>query len=448
MRVLFFVSLLFQSALAFADGCIPQSEMQAIAQGFPQFAELANSEYCPDGSETAHLIAGLEFMRQTRFQDPMDRSPDQLFSGTFANDWWGYFTGRVNNFEVDNSCPKGVIAYVWAFGGSTMYACAAALTDNFTGLDLASVFMHEARHLDGFPHVTCSRGPRKGLSGACDNEITDTGSYDVTVETYAQIAKYAPDVHPALRAYARNTSIVYADEAFEVPVQISRNQHFLVMTNDTVLHALNLDGYHEQVGVAPETGNVVMRAQNMILLPDNKDSTARYFFAHSEGDIPTQAGALAEEYNGLAPIDRGTFVDAHIGTQWTARLYTTKLRMDCNPNSPGTEELALPETPVSLTYMGGYDRGASSIQMIMQSGKVYDIGCSRNRAFMQDSQFTVDQPYRKIYAMGGLTLGVTMDGNIRSLENGTSQPYAMGAGVDGQVRTIMPYQTFEFFDTF
>ena len=74
--------------------------------------------------------------------------------------------------------------------------------------------MHEARHIDGYPHITCSKGPRKGLQGACDNRITDTGSYDVTVETYAQMAEYSPNLHPALRAYSKASAVIYADEAF------------------------------------------------------------------------------------------------------------------------------------------------------------------------------------------------------------------------------------------
>ena len=143
------------------SNCVPQSEMAEIAKSFPQFQQYASKEYCYDGGQDSHLIAGIVFMRSTQFDKNMVRSGDELFSGKFASSWWNYFIGRINQFEVDDSCPKGVVAYVFAFGGKTMYACSAALTDQFTPLDLASVFMHEARHIDGYPHITCSHGPRQ-----------------------------------------------------------------------------------------------------------------------------------------------------------------------------------------------------------------------------------------------------------------------------------------------
>ena len=242
----------FVAHAANTAACVPQSEIAEIAKSFPQFQQYASKDYCYDGGRDSHLIAGIVFMRSTQFDKNMNRSSDDLFSGKFASSWWNYFIGRINEFEVDDSCPKGVVAYVFAFGGKTMYACSGALTDQFTPLDLASVFMHEARHIDGYPHITCSRGPRQGLSGACDQRIADTGSYAVTVETYAQLSRYALDIHPALKAYARSASVIYADEAFETPVRINRAERFLVMTKDRNMHSLNLDGSHAVIGQAPE----------------------------------------------------------------------------------------------------------------------------------------------------------------------------------------------------
>ncbi len=71
------------------------------------------------------------FMRKTAFAVSMPTSADELFSGRFASDWYGYFTGRITSFEVQTSCPKGVIAYVYFFG-TAMYVCPTALTPKFT----------------------------------------------------------------------------------------------------------------------------------------------------------------------------------------------------------------------------------------------------------------------------------------------------------------------------
>jgi hypothetical protein len=450
MRTLSTLTLSLFALVAVATGaeaadCVPQSEMQAIATSFPQFQQYAGAQYCYDGGRDSHLIAGIEFMRGTQFDKNMVRSGDELFSGRFAGNWWTYFTGRIENFEIDDSCPKGVVAYVYAFGGKTMYACAGALTDQFTPLDLASVFMHEARHIDGFPHITCDRGPREGLQGACDQRISDGGSYAVTVETYSQLARYAEAIHPALKAYARSASVIYADEAFEEPVKITRAERFMVMTNDRSIRALNLDGTNTVVGQAPELGRVVMRAQHMILFPDNPASRARWMFARNEGELTTSAGNQADEYNALSPAERPSMVDVHIGAQWNARVYKTKVLFDCDPNRPNTQELALNDAPVGLLYLTGYDRAAKQTQLMTESGKIYDLGCNGTSAFLRPSSTTLDQKYKHAYKVGSLTLGLTQDGNLREITGSTSKPYSLGKGIDGQVREILPNQSVDFF---
>ncbi len=425
--------------------CVSKAEMQEIARTFTQYASLANADYCFDGSETAHLIAGLVFMRQTQYKNPMDRSTDDLFSGKFASSWWNYFIGRINEFEIDSSCPKGVVAYVYAFGGRTMYACSAALTDNFTALDLASVFMHEARHIDGFPHMTCSHGAREGLRGACDRRIQEGGSYAVTVETYAQLAKYAEGIHPALKAYARSSAVIYADEAFESSVTIQRSERFALITKDKAVLALNQDGSTQRLGTAPELGKIVMRGQHVILFPDQLSSRARFMFLRSEGEIPSLAGNQAEEYNAQPESERAQFVDTHIAAQWNARVYRTKAKFDCDPRNANTQEVALKEVPLGLIYPEGYSRAAKTAYLAMESGKVMEVGCSNNRAFVRESTVRLDQKYKSLYKVGALTLGLTSDGFVREISGSSSRALSLGKGIDGNVHEIMPNQSVDFF---
>ncbi|HEY8280279.1 MAG TPA: hypothetical protein VIH99_11690 [Bdellovibrionota bacterium] len=438
------IASLFVTVAAQAADCIPQAEVQEIARTFTQFQKYAGSDYCYDGGQDSHLLAGIAFMRQTKFQDPMDRSSDDLFSGKFAANWWNYFIGRINEFEIDSNCPKGVVAYVFAFGGRTMYACSAALTDQFTAMDLASVFMHEARHIDGYPHITCSRGPRQGLSGACDRNISDTGSYAVTVETYAQLSKYALGINPALKAFARSASVIYADEAFENAVRIARSDRFLVMAKDKRLVSLSPNGSTQVLGMAPELGHVVMRSQHMILFPDNPNSRARFMFARGEGEIASLAGNQAEEYNALSPSDRPSMVDVHIGAQWNARVYKTKVRLDCDPRAQKTEELALSDAPVGMIYPNGYDRSVKSAQLMTESGRIYELGCNGTSAFLQASSMTLDRKYKSLYKVGSLTLGLTADGFVREISGSSSRPYSLGA-LDGQVHEILPNQVVNFY---
>lgn len=427
--------------------CVPQSEMQAIAQHFTQFRHLANkSEYCYDGTNESGLIAGIMFMRKTAFAAQMPNSPDDLFSGSFKSDWYRYFIGRIHDFQIPGNCPKGVGAYVYMFG-NTMYVCPMLLSDNFTALDRASVFMHEARHIDGFPHTTCTRGPRAGLQGACDNRMSDRGSYAVSVETYAQLAAYATDLHPALKAYSRSAAVIYADEAFEAPVRIDRQQQFLLMTTQGEFHTLNLAGgvTTRQLGESPALGKLVMRAQHMILYPDDKSLPAKYVFARNEGDIQQAAGDIAVEYNGLAPAARAEWVDVHIGAQWAARILRDKMRIGCDPRSDSSTDVSNNgEIPVAMVYPNGYDRAARQAHVAMQSGRIFEIGCSGNRPYARPSSLSFDQPYKRIQKAGADVVGLTADGRLFRISGSTST--ALQTPLDGRIHEISPNQHVEFFD--
>jgi len=435
------------SGIASAEdkACIPAADMTEIAQHFTQFRQYSGREFCYDGSETSTLLESIMFMRNTAFSGAMPKSQDELFSGVFASDWWAYFIGRVGQFSIDRNCPKGVIAYVYAFGGDTMYVCSTALTGLFTSMDRASVFMHEARHLDGFPHMTCTHGPRKGLQGACDVRISDAGSYAVTVETYAQLAKYAIDIHPALQAYARSSAIVYADEAFEQEVQIDRQDQFLVMTKQKEFYKLSATSSDvERLGDAPTLGHIVMRAKYMVLIPDDRNEPAQLVFARNEGAPLNQAHDYAVEYNSQTPAQRADLVDFHLGAQWGARVYKNSLRLACDPRSASIQDLALTQTPVTLLYPNGVDRAARTVQMLTQDGSILDMGCdARGVGFVRASAFTMDQPFKRIYRSGQDVLGLSLDGHLFKVVGGVSTPYA--TQLDGQIHELVPMQTWAFF---
>ncbi len=429
-----------------AEGCISQAEMQDIARSFRQFANLANAEYCYDGSETAHLLAGIMFMRKTQFASTMPKSADDLFSGRFASNWWQYFIGRINEFDVVSSCAKGVVAYVYFFG-NTMYVCPAALTPNLNSLDLASVFMHEARHIDGFPHTTCRSGPRAGIQGACDSRISDGGSYAVTVETYAQLARYASDLHPALMAYAKASSVVYADEAFDQPVNVDRANGFVVLTNDSQFHEVSMNGGVATVkalGTAPALGHLVKRAGYLVLYPDDKNLNSGFVFTNNEGVLNQAAGDVSTEYNNSTVAQRGEWVDMFLGGLWHAKVKRTEVIFGCDTRSNSLSTLPTNgETPVSVLYPNGYDRSARSTTMLMASGKVFEFGCNGTSPFLRNSNNTYDRAFKRIYKSGTETLGLGADGKLYRVNGMTSTP--LSTSLDGRIHDLVSMQSFGFF---
>lgn len=431
--------------------CVSKAEMQVIAGDFQQFRSLANSDYCYNGSHDSALIQTLMYMRHTAFDPKMNPSADELFTGRFAESWYQYFVDRVSSLVVEKSCPKGVVAFVYSFGGDTMYACPLALTPTFSALDRASVFMHEARHLDGYPHITCSRGPRAGLQGACDRRISEGGSYAVTVETYAQLAKYATDIHPALKAYARASAVIYADEAFENPVQVNRTEKLLALSADTNFYTVDVNtGAAQKLGVAPHQGRIVRRGQHLVMFPFDKSQPSQYVFSRNEGTIDQSAGELFTEYNNQTPAQRAQLKDIHIGAQWTARVYEGSVKLACDPRAETVRELAFPsgQQATNLVYLTGYDRAASSALIQMASGDLFEVSCANKSPSLKASAIKLDQKFKTIHKVGTKVVGLSLGNELYSLEvagnNGRSQSINTEIG---DIVEVIPWQTFEFFET-
>ena len=383
----------------------------------------------------------------------MKPSTDDLFSGKFAANWYTYFIGRIDEMEIDSGCPKGVAAYVMAFGGRTMYVCSAALNDNFSALDRASIFMHEARHIDGYPHMTCSKGARKGLQGACDTRISAGGSYAVTVETYAQLAQYGVTLHPALRAYAKSSAVIYADETFENPIRVNRAQQLLAMTKNKDLFGISLASRIknarnkiESLGQSPSLGRIVMRAQHMVLFPEDKSLPAKYFFTKNIGDINQSAGDAFTEYNSQTPAQRSELVDFHSAAQWNAKIYKSKIKFSCDPRSATTSELTFNGAPAaSILHLNGYDRVARTQYVAAQDGTIYEFGCTEQlKSFLKPTTRKLDHEYLRIHKIGNSLIGLTADGSLRKITDATST--ALSTPLDRQIYEIAPREVFTFFD--
>lgn len=425
--------------------CIPQTEMQAIAVNFTQFANITNGPFCNDGSANWHLVSSLMFMRKTQFSANMPASKDELFSGRFANDWYGYFAARINRLEAAPECAKGIIAFVRP-GIKTMNICPMTLTDRFSSVDRATVMMHEARHQDGFPHMTCTRGARKDVHRACDVKISDGGSYGVTVETYAQFAKYAEGMHPALKSYSKSAAIIYADEAFEVPVRINRSETLLSLTKDLKFFAVNSkSGETKQLGNAPALGRIIRRGTNLVIFPDDKTLKAEYVFANGEGSVAQSPSDFVSDYNAQTPEQKSTLVDYHIGAQWTARVYRTSVTMICDNRAPDVVELQIPDAKeaVGLSYPNGYSRESFKLQLLTVSGDVFDLSCENKKASVAPSTVRLDQKYTRIYKANGIVVGL-LDGKLYTIEGEHSS--VLQTAIDGNISEIVPIQSFEFFN--
>jgi hypothetical protein len=254
-------------------------------------------------------------------------------------------------------------------------------------------------------------------------------------------------LHPALKAYARASAVIYADEAFQTPVKINRTENLLVMGADLQFHSLNVaTGAVTDLGKSPSAGHIIKRAQHMVIFPDDKTLKAEYVFAKNEGTIEQSPGDMFVDYNNQTPEQKANLVDFHVGAQWSARVYKNSIRFVCDPTSPATTDVQIPANEVAsnLIYINGYDRGVYSTNLVMQSGAIYELGCANKAAYLKAApSVKLDQNYKRLYKIAGGTVGLTAEGKMFMVDGGKSTPLKAELG---KVLEITPFQTYEFFE--
>lgn len=101
-----------------------------------------------------------------------------------------YLVNKVDKIVVELRDDCDGEAYVLpverSAGKKWIHVCRRA--ENLSVQALASVLLHEARHLDGaeHAHAVCNRGVRKNKR-SCDNKLSDGGSYAVSAEFLSRL---------------------------------------------------------------------------------------------------------------------------------------------------------------------------------------------------------------------------------------------------------------------
>lgn len=248
-----------------------------------------------------------------------------------------------------------------------------------------------------------------------------------------------------MKAYARSSAVIYADEAFENPVKIHRSESLLVLTDTLDFHSLNAQGEIKKLGHTSAAGHIVKRAQHLIMFPTDKTLEAQYVFANNEGEISQSPSSFVTEYNAGTPVEKANLVDLHIGAQWTARVYKNKITFKCDPNSDATKDIALPAGAVAaaLVYPDGYARDKYTAQLVAEDGQMFEVGCVNKRASLKALTTRLDQKYSRIHKATGQVFGLA-DGNLFKLEGSRSTPIV--TALDGSIIEIVPQESFEFFE--
>ncbi len=144
------------------------------------FDDLANEK---DGFDQGILgRRPLDFLQERVKRVIFDSPAEQFCNESSA---WAYVNGEDHEAGILHLCP--------------------AIVDT-TPLYIAAIFLHEARHMNGFVHEICERGGfLRGTSG-CDKSFEQQGAHAVDVEFLIKVSR-TKKLAPSIRKEARSRAI-------------------------------------------------------------------------------------------------------------------------------------------------------------------------------------------------------------------------------------------------
>lgn len=139
----------------------------------------------------------------------LEARSDEFNKNSYGSSPIQYIKDRVSKFifdadHSDGCSDNGTIAYVFR-GQNMVHICPMA--SKMSKLDLMEVLIHETRHIDGYGHALCVRGPYKGENAyACDTTYDQRGSYGVGAEFKVRVSRTS-SLDPAMRSEARASAV-------------------------------------------------------------------------------------------------------------------------------------------------------------------------------------------------------------------------------------------------
>lgn len=302
----FSISCFWQLAHA-ESNCLDASVVAEIrAKVKLKTKDVSSFDLCKPESQTYKILQALTLLKTLTFADTALAKP--FNQNILPKDFWAYFSDRVGQITDEATCDNDFLAFV--HGGSKdreVHICPSFYGEVISRDERAMAMLHEARHFEGFVHVTCLHGPRKGEKGACDKSIGQKGSYAVTVESLTKLALNSREISKVNRVMNKLSALSYASEAFNKSVQAEESTALLLVDQND-----NAFLYNDQ-GASPVASlgdaRVISRGSVLAVFPlDRSDAFSANAFSPALDALPAE-GAFSLAYNQKPIAERPRAID-------------------------------------------------------------------------------------------------------------------------------------------
>lgn len=304
-----FLVLSLHTQTALAETCFSQQDLDEISEEFFQVRNLTVEKQtnCVNDNDWATLIQALVDLKNMAVEEDKEFQTKDDFSKKAIQDngWWSYFTKRADSFLIHQKCSPGVVAYVQPWFTPGVVNLCPPYFEKEGRIGKVETLLHEVRHFDGMGHVTCERGADKGVSGACDVNINDKGSYAVSVQASVTLGLKGKGFLDSEKSLARASALYLIHNRFNVETEVKvRESLYLESEDGTVFDWAPSEGVQlQEVTKLSAPAHIYTMSMDTTIYPFDHSIPA-YRKADDFQLDKSAIGMYAEDYNSKSVQDR------------------------------------------------------------------------------------------------------------------------------------------------
>ncbi|RYZ95373.1 MAG: hypothetical protein EOP11_25010, partial [Proteobacteria bacterium] len=321
----------FAEEISETPGCVPAIEATAYQKQFQlKFANFGPWDLCSEASDTKKVLSALHTIRAAEFSD--EASP--LITRVSDETDFDYLAHRARRIQKNGCAGDETVVACVRPGEHTLRLQAPFFA--IPAVNRVATLLHEARHVDGFPHVTCEAGPLSGSDGGCDPNLKYHGAYAVELSYYARVALNGKNFHPAYKALARSSAVALMEQNFVRNPAPSRERLALLDFADGHLRLFDGANFREHLSTIVSDGKLIARNYGIAVLPRDRAQNSWLIDPYADAFLSPDLlesllGTTFRNYNKLNIAERPQILDVLNRLDLQGRLYPERVELMLHP---------------------------------------------------------------------------------------------------------------------
>lgn len=288
--------------------------------------QLSREDVC-NNQTLIKIISSIEFLKKMK----KSSIPQKYATPITKEGALSFFNKRIKIIKMENpedsNCDNVTMAYVSENDKKSNSLHVCNNIRKLSPLMAASILLHEARHIDGFPHQTCNHGELLDTKiEGCDEDFKSMGGYAIQLGFLYQIyyGKYSSDIRNEAREFILKLSL----ERFNTPLPGLKKGGLILDDENSISF---YDGKEEIIlgSFEDKTSAIALSDIYPVIFFKNGNIT-KYDFTR---DWKVRTGPISDNYKKLNTDEMNDLLDVFISRTEYCFLMPSLIKCSSNKGS-------------------------------------------------------------------------------------------------------------------